>query len=83
MRLGSSSFTTPKTGVRIRREGAVMHLGGSDNEYQEDKGHCYTTARKVCSDSLAELLGWARGENYSVRNCKHYDTSQFPFPVTV
>ena len=28
-------------------------------EYLEDKGGCYTTARKVCSNNLAELIAWA------------------------
>lgn len=60
-----------------------MHQGCSDNEYGEDKGHCYTAARKVCSDSLAELLAWAAEHGYSATSCKHCDTSRFPFPVTV
>jgi hypothetical protein len=32
-----------------------MHNGGSDNAYMEDKDSCYTAARKVCSNNLAEL----------------------------
>jgi hypothetical protein len=35
-----------------------MHTGGSDIGYLEDKNRCYTTARKVCSDSFAELIAW-------------------------
>ena len=60
-----------------------MHQGCSDNEHAEDKGGCYTTARKVCSDSLAELIAWAAERGYSATSCKHCDTSRFPFPVTV
>lgn len=60
-----------------------MHQGGSENEYGEDKGGCYTTARKVCSDSLTELLAWAADHGHTARSCKHCDTPAFPFPVTV
>jgi hypothetical protein len=60
-----------------------MHQGTSENEYQEDKGSCYTTARKVCSDNLAELVAWAKENGYEVKGCKHCDTVRFPFPVPV
>ena len=60
-----------------------MHQGCSDNDCHEDKGGCYTTARKVCSESLAELTDWARENGYTTRSCKHCDTARFPFPVTV
>ena len=57
------------------------HQGVSGNEYRDDKDGCYTTVRKVCSNSLAELIAWAREKDgYSTRNCKHCDTKRFPFP---
>lgn len=37
---------------------SCMHNGTSENGYREDKGGCYTTARKACSDSLPALLAW-------------------------
>jgi hypothetical protein len=58
-----------------------MHQGGSDNEYLEDKDGCYTTARKVCSNSLTDLIAWATEQGFNTRNCKHCDTKQFPFPT--
>lgn len=60
-----------------------MHQGGSDNECWEDKGSCYTTAMKVCSDNLFELLDWAAERSASVKNCLHCDTRKFPFPSAV
>jgi hypothetical protein len=57
-----------------------MHQGGSDVEYLEDKNGCYTTARKVCSNSLAELVAWAIEKGFTTKNCKHCDTKPFPFP---
>jgi hypothetical protein len=56
------------------------HQGGSGNEYGEDKNGCYTTAKKVCSNSFAELIAWAKANNSTTRNCKHCDTKRFPFP---
>ena len=56
------------------------HQGGSDNEYLEDKNSCYTTDRKVCSNSLAELVTWASECGFTTKNCKHCDTKKFPFP---
>jgi hypothetical protein len=53
------------------------HQGVSDNEYMEDG--CYTKARKVCSNSLAELIAWATERGFTTKNCKHCDTKQFPF----
>jgi hypothetical protein len=58
-----------------------MHQGGSDNEYLGDKDGCYTTARKVCSNSLAELLAWAIEHGFATKNCNHCDTNRFPFPT--
>ena len=58
-----------------------IHQGGSDNEYRQDKGCCYTAARKVCSESLAELVAWAAENGYSATGCKHCDTRRFPFPT--
>jgi hypothetical protein len=57
-----------------------MHQGGSDNKYREDKDGCYTTARKVCSKNLAELIAWATERGCTTKNCKHCDTTRFPFP---
>jgi hypothetical protein len=68
---------------RENRHGrGCMHQGGSDNGYQEDKGGCYTTARKVCSDSLAELLAWAKDNGYKTKSCKHCDTKRFRFSAS-
>src|SRR5438128_904825 len=36
-----------------------MHQGTSDFLYLEDKGGCYTTARKVCSNNFLDLVAWA------------------------
>jgi hypothetical protein len=69
-----------------KRENAAgrgcMHQGGSDIEYLEDKDSCYTTARKVCSSSLAALIAWATEHGFTTKNCKHCDTPRFPFPTT-
>jgi hypothetical protein len=70
-----------------KRENAAgrgcMHQGVSDIEYREDKDSCYTRARKVCSINLAELTAWATEHGFYTKNCKHCDTTQFPFPATV
>jgi hypothetical protein len=58
-----------------------MHQGGSENAYQEDKGGCYTSARKVCSNDIAELITWAKEHGYVTKNCKHCHTKKFPFPT--
>ena len=58
-----------------------MHQGGSDNQYGEDKGGCYTTARKVCSTDLEELLAWAAANGFKTKPCKNCDTTRFPFPT--
>jgi len=55
------------------------HQGVSTNKYREDKDSCYTTARKVCSDDLAELLAWAASHNFKTKSCGHCDTKRFPF----
>lgn len=57
------------------------HQGGSGNGYREDKGGCYTTARKVCSNSLKELLEWAAEQSFETKSCLHCDTRYFPFPA--
>jgi HNH endonuclease len=66
-----------------KRENAAgrgcAHQGGSDNLYTEDG--CYTRARKGCSNDLAELVAWATEHGFTAKNCKHCDTSQFPFPT--
>ncbi len=56
------------------------HKGGSENEF-EDGAHCYTSAKKVCSDSLQELLAWAQENSVLVKSCKHCDTRRNPFQV--
>src|SRR5438105_3585904 len=55
------------------------HQGGSSNRYHEDKGGCYTTARKVCSTSLAELAAWAAANFAATKLCAHCNTKKFPF----
>ncbi len=69
-----------------KRENAAgrgcMHQGTSDIGYLEDKDGCYTTARKVCSNSLATLIAWATEHGIITRHCKHCDTTRFPFPIT-
>jgi hypothetical protein len=57
------------------------HQGGSGNRFAEDKGGCYTKARKVCSNSFPALIAWAKEKGYSTRNSKHCDTKRFPFPL--
>lgn len=57
-----------------------VHQGGSSNEYLDDKSSCYTTAMKVCSDSLAELHSWAEKNGGVIKHCGHCDTRKFPFP---
>lgn len=68
-----------------RRENSAgrgcIHQGGSDIEYLEDKGSCYTAAKKVCSIDLTELVTWGVERGYATQNCKHCDTSRFPFPT--
>ncbi|MHB1037307.1 MAG: hypothetical protein ACYC35_22135 [Pirellulales bacterium] len=56
------------------------HQGGSGNEYRADKIGCYTKARKVCCNSLAELIAWARDHGFTTKTCAHCDTKKFPFP---
>jgi len=57
------------------------HQGVSDNEYRGDKEGCYTRARKVCSNSLPELVAWATENRFTTKNCAHCDTRRFPFPA--
>lgn len=57
-----------------------IHQGGSKNAYRADKSGCYTTAKKVCSDSLPELLEWASQQSATIKSCQHCDTQKFPFP---
>ena len=58
-----------------------MHQGGSGNAYGEDKGGCYTKARKICSNSARELREWAKSNNATVKLCAHCDTKRFPLPL--
>ena len=58
-----------------------MHQGCSNIEYLEDRKGCYTTARKVCANSLAELIVWASEHGFVTKNCKHCDSKRFPFPT--
>jgi len=60
-----------------------MHQGVSTIEYPQDKDGCYTTARKVCSNNLADLIGWGRERGFETKNCKHCDTKRFRFPTIV
>ena len=55
------------------------HQGGSDNDYRADKGGCYTTAQKVCSNSLTELIAWAKRGGFETKKCRHCNTKEFPF----
>lgn len=64
-------------------ERGCIHQGGSGNKYREDKDGCYTRARKVCSNNLAELMAWARERGFTTKNCKHCDTKRFPFPTNL
>lgn len=79
----SGQFTIHYT--QDKRENAAgrgcIHQGGSDVGYLEDKDSCYTIARKVCSNSLADLMAWAAVHGFSTKNCKHCDTARFPFPT--
>jgi hypothetical protein len=56
------------------------HRGGSSNKFAEDKGGCFTTAKKVCSNSFAALIALAKEKGDSTRNCKHCDTNRLRFP---
>lgn len=56
------------------------HQGVSSIRYLEDKDSCYTATRKVCSDCLAELIGWTAARSATSRSCAHCDTAKFPFP---
>jgi hypothetical protein len=55
------------------------HQGGSGNDYRADKGGCYTAARKVCSNSVAELIAWAKQHGHKAKKCGHCNTTEFPF----
>ena len=55
------------------------HQGGSDNAYRADKDSCYTTARKICSNSVAELIAWAKVSGFKTKKCGHCNTKEFPF----
>ena len=56
------------------------HQGESGNKYLEDKYGCYTTARKICSESYSDLLEWAKEHKARTKNCGHCDSKRFPFP---
>ncbi len=68
-----------------RRENNIgrgcTHQGVSDIKYREDKDGCYTTARKVCAETFEELIAWAAQHECATKNCRHCDTTRFPFPV--
>ena len=67
----------------VREHGAgrgCIHLGGSNNPYGID--HCYTTRRKVCSESVTELANWTATNSYVLNNCSHCNTQSFPFPFS-
>jgi hypothetical protein len=55
------------------------HQGGSGNNFRADKDGCYTTARKVCSSSVAELIAWAKQGGFKTSKCGHCNTKEFPF----
>ena len=57
-----------------------QHQGVSSIRYLEDKDSCYTTARKICSESFAELLEWASKNLSTTKACSHCATRRFPFP---
>lgn len=67
-----------------KRENAIgrgcTHQGVSTIRYREDKDGCYTTARKVCAESLADLLAWADARKLKTKSCGHCDTNRHPFP---
>ena len=66
--------------MRENPEGrGCWHQGGSGNDYRADKDGCYTTARKVCSNSLAELIAWAEQGGFKTKKCGHCNTKKFPF----
>ena len=52
-----------------------MHQGGSGIRYKEDGMTCLTVAKKVCSDSLHELLEWANRELVKVRPDQQDDSA--------
>jgi hypothetical protein len=58
---------------------SCWHQGGSGNDYRADKGGCYTTARKTCYNSVAELIAWAREGGFRTQKCGHCNTKRFPF----
>ena len=60
-----------------------MHNGVSDIGYLEDRDGCYTTARKVCSNSLTELKAWVTEHGFTTKNCKDCDSKRFPFPTNL
>jgi hypothetical protein len=55
------------------------HQGVSGNAYQADKNSCYTAAKKVCSDSLQDLIAWANENSAFTKPCAHCDTRKHPF----
>ncbi len=66
--------------TRENSEGrGCWHQGGSGNDYGSDKDGCYTTARKVCSNSLTDLIDWAKQGGFETKNCAHCNTKKFPF----
>src|SRR5262249_28534230 len=66
---GAGQFTVHYT--QDKRENAAgrgcIHQGVSDIDYREDKGGCYTAARKVCSDNVAALVLWAAENGFMTK----------------
>ena len=58
------------------------HQGIAGMEYRQDKNGCYTTARKICSESLFELLAWIADREFESKSCGNCDSKKFPFPIT-
>ena len=80
---GSKGLFTLHWAQDLREHGGgrgCNHLGGNRNPYRADKHHCYTTKRKVCSESTAEQATWAQENHYTLKSCFHCNSRKFPFP---
>ena len=87
---GLTLAESPKGQARLhwsqdKRESAdgrgCSHQGGSGAKFGEDKGACYTKARKVCATNASELRDWAASNDVAIKHCAHCDTRKFPFPA--
>ncbi len=71
--------------TQVKRENhdgrGCMHQGTSDIEYLDDMDGCYTSTRKVCSLNFPDLIAWAGAHGFTTKNCKHCDSTRFPFPT--